>query len=94
MRLYRGKPLLASRHAAEEMAALGLDDDGVVRVLEEGAQGRKRARGVEEKWLPNGGRITNVVAAEHGDRIVIVHVGEFTATRRHMRRLREQGWRQ
>jgi len=84
---YHGKWLTISRHAADEMAKLGLDAEGIIRIVEEGKEVRHREKGKMERWLPRGNKIYNVVIAEHPQRVVVIHVGRFSKTKGHMERL-------
>ncbi|MCK4327881.1 MAG: hypothetical protein KAW41_05460 [Candidatus Diapherotrites archaeon] len=85
---YHGKWLVIKRHPANEMNKLGLDPEDIVKFLEKGRQFEHREKGKVEKWCPRGDKIYNVVIAEYQDTLVLIHVGRFKKTKKHMARLR------
>ena len=81
---YKGKRLLPSNSAINELLHHGTDLDDCKDILENGYSPRKRAKGTEEKWLDVGKKTYNVVVVDtytdlyKEDVWLITHFGKFT----------------
>jgi hypothetical protein len=86
---YQGKPLLPTKAALDELSDLDLDLYNVIEVLEQGFALRKRKKNVIEKAIRKGTKIVNVVAVDKGNYYKLIHVGEFSITKKFKRIIRE-----
>jgi tRNA U54 and U55 pseudouridine synthase Pus10 len=81
---WKGRPLVLDhmRNVDREMLETGITTDSIIEVLEEGVSPAKRKRGVTERWLRKGWRVTVVVVEDCGDYWLVRHVGVLGLTRR------------
>jgi len=87
---WKGKIILPTRTAQDEMLKEDVDLYKVQNVLEEGfdCSAGKRAENVFERCLETKRRILKVVAVDVGEHYLITHVGSFKASKKKIRKLR------
>jgi hypothetical protein len=81
---WKGRPLVIDhmRNVDREMLKTGMTTAGIIEVLEDGVSPVKRKRGITERWLRKGWRVTVVVVEDCGDYWLVRHVGRLSLTRR------------
>lgn len=81
---YEGLRLVPSNAAVREMLRYGLMISDCKKILENGYDARKRAKGTLEKCIDKGNKTTNVVVVKsvnftnNEEVYLITHVGRFT----------------
>ena len=86
---WKGRPLVVDhkRNVDREMLETGMTTSDVIEVLEYGVSPVRRKRGIIERWLRKGWRMTVVVVEDCGDYWLVRHVGNMRITRRLSRML-------
>jgi len=81
---WKGRPLVIDhmRNVDREMLEKGLTSAGIVEVLDRGVSPVRRKRGIIERWLRRGWRVTVVVVEDCGEYWLVRHVGVLGLTRR------------
>lgn len=77
---WKGKTLIPTKKALDEMSHHDVDMHKVKEILEEGfdCARSKRKRNIAERGIRRSGKIVKVVVADVGSYCKIIHVGEFT----------------
>jgi hypothetical protein len=84
---WKGKIILPTKTAQNEMLKEDVDLYKVQNVLEEGfdCSTSKRAENILERCLETKRRILKVVAVDVGEHYLIIHVGSFKASKKKIR---------
>jgi len=77
---FKGKPIMPTKAAMDELSDIDLDLYDVPHILEEGFELRKRKENVIEKAVQKGSKVINVVVVDMGNYYKLIHAGEFTLT--------------
>ena len=85
---YKGKPIIPTKMALNELSEINLDLYEVPYILENGFQIRKRKKNVIERAVKRENKIINVVVVDLGNYCKLIHAGEFTITRKFKKLLR------
>lgn len=87
---WKGKPLLPTRSAQNEMFDNDISLIDVENILESGfdCSRSKREKGKFEKCIQKGRKIIKVVVVDTGEHLVIIHVGSFTASKKKLHQLK------
>lgn len=77
---WKGKPLIPTKNALDEMSHRDVDMHKAKEILDEGfdCAKSKRKPNVYERGIRRGGKIVKVVVADIGGYYKIIHVGKFT----------------
>ena len=90
---WRGKPILPSRSAQDELFDNDIGLNEVAVILEEGfdCSRSKRKKDMVERCVQRGKSIVKVVVVDTGDHLVLTHVGTFTASKKKLQQLKGGG---
>jgi len=87
---YKGKPVMPTKTAMDELSEIGLDLYEVPEILEKGFEVRKRKKNIIERAVKRGSKIINVVVVEMDNYVKLIHVGEFTLTKKFKKLIRRR----
>ena len=87
---YKEKLLMPTKTALNELSEIDLNLYEVPEILENGFQIRKRKKNVVERAIRRGNKIINVVVVDVGDYYKLIHVGEFTLTKKFKKLMRNK----
>ncbi len=87
---YKGKPILPTKIALNELSKIDLNLYEVPQILEKGFKIRKRKRNIIEKGIQKGNKIINVVVVDLEDYYKLIHVGEFTLSKKFKKLMRDK----
>lgn len=79
---YRGKPLIPTKTALDELHDVGIDLGMIPWILEHGFEIRKRKQNTIERGIQRGNKVINVVVADMGNYYKLIHAGTFTLSRK------------
>lgn len=79
---YKGKPVIPIKMVLDELSKIDMDLDEVPKILEKGFTLRKRKKNIMEKAIRKGAKVINVVVIDMGNFYKLIHVGEFTLTKK------------
>ena len=79
---YKGKPILPTKTALNELSEINFNLYDVPDVLEKGFEIRKRAKNIIERGVQRGNKVINVVVVDLGDYYKLIHAGEFTLSKK------------
>ena len=79
---YKGKPIMPTKTAMDELSNINLDLYEVPKILEGGFELRKRKKNISEKAIKKGNKLINVVVVEMDNYYKLIHAGEFTLTKK------------
>jgi len=85
---YKGKPVLPTKTALNELDEINLNLYEVPEILEKGFEIRKRKGNIIERGIQRGNKVINVVAVDLGDYYKLIHVGEFTLSKKFKKLMR------
>ncbi len=86
---YKGKSIIPTKAVLDELSNINLDLSKVQEILEIGIEIRKRKRDITEKAVIKGNKVINAVVVDMDNFYKLIHVGEFTLTKK-FRRLMEK----
>jgi len=87
---YKGKPIMPTKTAMDELNEIDSDLYKVAEILEKGAELRKRKKNIIERAVKKGNKIINVVVADMGDYYKLIHAGQFTLTKKFKKLMRDK----
>lgn len=79
---YKGKPIMPTKAVLDELSNINLDLYEVQKILEKGFEIKKRKKNITEKAIRKGAKVVNVVVVDMGNFYKLIHVGEFTLTKK------------
>jgi len=79
---FKGKPVMPTKTAMDELSEIDLDLYKIIDILENGEHLRKRKKNILEKAITRGNKIVNVVVVDMGNYYKLIHAGEFTLTKK------------
>ena len=85
---YKGKPVMPTKTAMNELSDTGLDLYKVPEILEKGFPIRKRKKNIIEKGVKEGNKIINVVVVDMGNYYKLIHVGKFSLSKKFKKLMR------
>ncbi len=85
---YRGKPILPTKTALNELSEIDLNLYEIPEILEKGLEIRKRAKNIVERGIQRGNKIINVVVVDSGNYYKLIHAGEFTLSKKFKKLMR------
>ena len=89
---YKGKPILPTKTALNELSDIDVNLYEVPEILEKGFEIRKRKKNIIERGIQRGNRVINVVAVDMGNYYKLIHAGEFTLSKKFKKLIRESKW--
>ena len=87
---YKGKPIMPTKAALNELSEIDLNLYEVPDILENGFQIRKRKKNIIERAIRRGNKVINVVVVDVGDYYKLIHAGEFTLTKKFKKLMRDK----
>lgn len=88
--IYKGKPIIPTRNALDELANIDLNLWEVSKILEKGYSMRKRKKNIIERAIKRGNKIINIVVIDVGNYYKLIHAGEFTLTKKFKKLMRDK----
>lgn len=88
--IYNGKPVMPTKTAMDELSEIDLHLYEVPGILEKGFQLRKRKKNIVERAIKKGNKIINVVVVDMSNYYKLIHVGEFTLTKKFKKLMRDK----
>ena len=79
---YKGKPILPTKTALNELSEIEVNLYEVPEILENGFEIRKRKKNIIEKGIQRGSKVVNVVVVDLEDYYKLIHAGEFTLSKK------------
>ena len=79
---YKGKPILPTKRSLDELSNINLDLYSIVEILEKGFQIRKRKKNIIKKRKQKRKKIINVLLKDMENYYKLIHVGEFTLSKK------------
>jgi len=79
---YKGKPIIPTKTALNELSNINLNLYEIPTILTKGFRLRKRKHSITEKAIIKGKKIINVVVVDLGNAYKLIHVGEFTISKK------------
>jgi len=87
---YKGKPILPTKAALNELNDIDVNLYEVAEILEKGFEIRKRAKNITERGIKRGSKVINVVVVDLGDYYKLIHAGEFTLSKKFKKLMRDK----
>ena len=87
---YKGKPILPTKTALNELSEIDVNLYEVPEILENGFQIRKRKKNIIERGVQRGNKVINVVVVDLGDYYKLIHAGEFTLSKKFKKLMRNK----
>ena len=88
--IYKGKPILPTKTALNELSEINVNLYEVPEILEKGFEVRKRAKNIIERGIQRGNKIINVVVVDLGNYYKLIHAGEFTLSKKFKKLMRDK----
>jgi len=90
--VWKGKPILPTRSAQNEMFDIDVSLFDIEDILEESFEcsRSKREKSTFERCVQRGQKIIKVVVVDTGDHFVITHVGAITASKKKLQQLKRR----
>ena len=85
---YKGKPILPTKTALNELSDIHVNLYEVPEILEKGFEVRKRAKNITERGVQRGNKVINVVVVDLGNHYKLIHAGEFTLSKKFKKLMR------
>ena len=79
---YKGKSILPTKTALNELSEIDVNLYEVPEILQNGFQIRKRKKNIVERGVQRGNKVINVVVVDLGDYYKLIHAGEFTLSKK------------
>ena len=87
---YKGKPIIPTKTALNELNDIDLNLYDVPEILEKGFEVRKRAKNITERGVQRGNKVINVVVVDMGNYYKLIHAGEFTLSKKFKKLMRDK----
>lgn len=88
--IYKGKPILPTKTALNELNEIDVNLYEVPDILENGFDIRKRKKNITERGFLRGNKIINVVVVDLGSYFKLIHAGEFTLSKKFKKLMRDK----
>jgi len=79
---YKGKPVMPTKTALNELSEIDIDLYKALEILEKGFELRKRKKNIIERAIKKGNKIINIVVVDMGNYYKLIHAGKFTLTKK------------
>ncbi|MBI2655366.1 hypothetical protein HYX06_02995 [Candidatus Woesearchaeota archaeon] len=87
---YKGKPILPTKTALNELSEINVNLYEVPEILENGFEIRKRKKNITERGIQRGNKVINVVVVDLGNYYKLIHAGEFTLSKKFKKLMRKK----
>ena len=87
---YKGKPILPTKTALNELSEINVNLFEVPEILEKGFEVRKRAKNITERGIQRGNKVINVVVVDLGNYYKLIHAGKFTLSKKFKKLMRDK----
>ena len=87
---YKGKPVIPTKTAMNELSELNLDLYKAIEILEKGFQLRKRKKNIIEKAIIKRNKIINIVIIDMNNYYKLIHAGKFSLTKKFKKIIRQK----
>ena len=87
---YKGKPILPTKTALNELSEINVNLYEIPEILEKGFEVRKRAKNITERGIQRGNKVINVVVVDLGNYYKLIHAGEFTLSKKFKKLMRDK----
>ena len=87
---YKGKPILPTKTALNELSEIDVNLYEVSEILEKGFEIRKRKKSIIERGVRRGNKVINVVVVDLGDYYKLIHAGKFTLSKKFKKLMRNK----
>lgn len=87
---YKGKPILPTKTALNELSEIDVNLYEVPEILEKGFDVKKRAKNITERGIQRGNKIINVVVVDLGNYYKLIHAGQFTLSKKFKKLMRDK----
>ena len=87
---YKGKPILPTKTALNELSEIDVNLYEVPEILEKGFEVRKRAKNITERGVQRGNKIINVVVVDLGNYYKLIHAGKFSLSKKFRKLMRDK----
>ena len=87
---YKGKPVLPTKTALDELSDIDLNLYEVPEILEKGFEIRKRKKNIIERCIQRGNKVVNVVVVDLDNFYKLIHAGEFTLSKKFKKLMRDK----
>ena len=74
---YKGKPIVPTKNALNELSEIDVNLYEVPEILEKGFEIRKRKKNIIERGVRRGNKVINVVVVDLGDYYKLIHAVLF-----------------
>ena len=85
---FKGKQILPTKTALNELSEIDVNLYQIPEILENGFEIRKRKQNIIERGIQRGNKVINVVVVDLGDYYKLIHAGEFTLSKKFKRLMR------
>ena len=87
---YKGKPILPTKTALNELSEIDVNLYEVPEILEKGFEIRKRKKSIIERGIQRGNKVINVVVVDLGDYYKLIHAGKFSLSKKFKKLMRDK----
>ena len=87
---YKGKPIIPTKTALNELSEINLNLYEVLEILEKGFEIRKRKKNIIERGIQKGNKVINIVVVDLGEYYKLIHAGEFTLSNKFKKLIRRK----
>ena len=87
---YKGKPILPTKTALNELSEINVNLYEIHEILEKGFEVRKRAKNITERGIQRGNKVINVVEVDLGNYYKLIHAGEFILSKKFKKLMRDK----
>ncbi len=84
---YKGKPIMPTKTAMDELSDNSLDLYDVAEILEYGFDIRKRQKNIIERGISRGNKVFNIVIIDMVDYYKLIHAGKFSLSRKFKKKI-------
>ena len=88
--VYKGKPIIPTKTALNELSEIDVNLYEVPEILEKGFKVRNRAKNITERGIQRGNKVINVVVVDLGNYYKLIHAGEFTLSKKFKKLMRDK----
>ena len=85
---FKGKPVMPTKTAMDELSNINFDLKEAVEVLEKGFELRKRKKNIIERAIKKENKVINIVVVDMGNYYKLIHAGKFTLTEKFKKLMR------
>ena len=87
---YKGKPILPTKTALNELSEIDVNLYEVPEILEKSFEIRKRKKNIIERGIQRENKVINVVVVDLGNYYKLIHVGKFSLSKKFRKLMRDK----